>query len=87
MEIFVLGTIRLLFSWPHSFVEVLGTAKDYTAVNAETEKLWNAYFSDPDHWWDNRAKKVRSHVASDSGSPILPCLSLLLLSFGTSLFH
>ncbi|KAG0562412.1 hypothetical protein KC19_9G143900 [Ceratodon purpureus] len=29
----------------------------YAAANAETEKLWNAYFSDPDHWWDNRAKK------------------------------
>jgi len=29
----------------------------YAEVNAETEKLWNAFFSDPDHWWDNRAKK------------------------------
>lgn len=34
----------------------------YAEVNAETEKLWNAFFSDPDHWWDNRAKKVRPCV-------------------------
>lgn len=32
-------------------------ASNYAAVNAETEKLWNAYFSDPNQWWDNRAKK------------------------------
>ncbi|XP_024359366.1 protein OSB1, mitochondrial [Physcomitrium patens] len=29
----------------------------YAAANAETEKLWNEYFSDPNQWWDNRAKK------------------------------
>lgn len=55
--------------------DLLATAANkYAEANAETEKLWNAFFSDPDHWWDNRAKKVSSGVANDSSSRIKPCL-------------
>lgn len=43
----------------------------YAAANAETEKLWNEYFSDPNQWWDNRAKKVRWEDVSVINADIL----------------
>jgi hypothetical protein len=66
--------VGLLFSFTNTSDDLLATGAKYAEANAETEKLWNAFFSDPDHWWDNRATKVKSCVQNDSSSLIKPCL-------------